>query len=141
MINLDMLSIDSSFHEENTTDKKPIHALMEAIVERALRDAMGTAYTETHVLRSARKWLHSNRKTKWSFMWIAEELPLSTRFIERIRNLIPRFSSQPLIRSGNDFVELPLSALKVKDPSRTPTFFRKVVQLEPQLMHSRRKRL
>lgn len=119
MVNHTTIDIAAGYFSEDDFKKRSIDNLMEAIVDRAVRDALGTAQTERDVLRTARQWIHSNSTKKWSLLWIAQELPLSSTFIARIRNLIPIFSSRPLVLEHSGFLKLPLSEDSILEIERT----------------------
>lgn len=94
-------TLDSEHYKQENYDGRCIVNLMEAVVERAIRDAIGTAYTERENIRDARKWLHSNDDCAWSFLWMAKELKLTSKFINRIRSKIPESSTLPLAHAYN----------------------------------------
>lgn len=96
--------IDTEWDKEEPYEKRCIHNLLEAILERAWRDALGTAEIDSSVLIEARQWFHNTKMDEWSFLWVAEELLLTSTIIKRIRSLIPQYSRQPLIRSDSGFV-------------------------------------
>lgn len=96
--------IDNDGHVEEPYSRKCIHNMLEAVLERAWRDALGTSDVKSHTLAEAREWFHNKGTKEWTFLWIAEELQLTSTIIKRIRNLIPLYSRQRLVRSGNGFV-------------------------------------
>lgn len=114
--------------------------LLTAIMERAVRDGIGTAWTEKVVLKEARCWIHSNEEQEWSFLWVVNELLLSSKFVHRIRRLIPRYSVLPLIRSYSDVEELSLYGLVALAPSHIANGTGTTVLADHPLMHSKRKR-
>lgn len=59
----------------------PEHALMEAIIERAVRDSQGNGCHR----RSAIEFLYDKSFHDWGFMWMARELRLSDKCIYKLR--------------------------------------------------------
>lgn len=133
-----------SFDEDDTDldyDKRCINGLLEAIVERALRDALGNTHIDRHVMMEARQWLHSKETKFWAFLWIVDELQLSSNFVKRVRNLIPQHTSLPLVRTHNGFQVQVLIDPRVTNVLHRPIVLCKVGRPALLLSQSRRKRL
>ena len=63
------------------------HKMLIAIIIRAVTDST-LETVEQCTYRDARRWIHSNNKSSWSFLWVCEHLGVSTTLIKRIRRYI-----------------------------------------------------
>jgi hypothetical protein len=79
--------------EERIDTDTPEHALLEAVLQRAVGDLRETSFTDQSDLRTARNWLTSKSKEPWSFLWICDHLELSNSFRKRLYMLA--YSSSP----------------------------------------------
>lgn len=81
--------------------------LLEAIVERGIRDAIGAVYTEKYIVQTAREWILDDAKEDLTFLGICEELSITDRFINKIRAVIRPFVEQLPILIDNDLSTYP----------------------------------
>lgn len=88
--------------EINDCTRQGLDNLLEAFMERGVRDALGVSQIDPHDLSTARVWLHSDSLEPWSFLWAVKELNLSCKFVKRLRSLIPRYSTQRLTHADID---------------------------------------
>lgn len=61
----------------------PEERLFIAIIQRAVLDANLPSYEEFRL--SAKRWLFSEKKDEWTFVWLSEQLGLSSNCIKLIR--------------------------------------------------------
>lgn len=140
MAKRDRAMLNISFeNDEFDYERRCVNSLLEAVLERAVRDAKGNASLRQHDIRDAREWFYSKDMDEFSFLWIAETLQLSSKFIEQIHSHIPQYSLPPSV--------LPDTVLEVHVskrrrgliPSRIPNELRIVYQLGQQQRHLKRK--
>lgn len=111
------LTIDAD--SEHPPEKVAIDNLMVAMLERVIRDALGSKYIQQEIKRDARQYVHSKSEEEWSFNWIAQHLALSAKFIKRIRSTVPRSSARLGVLSYNAQIKLLLNGESGSDPSHT----------------------
>lgn len=93
--------------EEPEIPENPEHNLIEAIVERGIRDAVGTQYTDHHWIVDAQVWILSESEEDWSFKWSCKELQLSSKFIKRAILLTLRYRKENAPLQNTEFLTLP----------------------------------
>ncbi len=69
--------------EDDFTKLTAEESLLVAIVERAVRDTNLPSYEKFR--DDARRWLRSDSCEEWTFLWICNQLMLSTTCIKRLR--------------------------------------------------------
>lgn len=85
----------------------PEHRLMEAIIERAVRDALGVESLSQHDKDCAKDWLWSNSKLEWTFLFLCDELKISYKFVNKVRSLFPGWPEQRQAQRHSDFLKTP----------------------------------
>lgn len=121
-------------------DRRCLNNLLEAVLERAIRDALGNSSITQHTIREAREWFYAKDTEEWSFLWIVEALQLSSKFIAQIHNRIPRYLTPPSVPSDSVCV-VPLSKnRRGLIPSRIPNELRIIYQPAIRQKSVRRKR-
>jgi hypothetical protein len=69
----------------------PEHALLFAILERAILDYVGPAKTPAHFRRDAEMFFHCKDDVPWSFIWISRHVPYDAEwFRETIMRYVNR---------------------------------------------------
>lgn len=59
-----------------------VHALLAAMLERAIRDAVPLGSVERQHIREARQWFNSDSKSPFGFFWTCEELAICPEFVQ-----------------------------------------------------------
>lgn len=94
------------FHE-NLFEETDRTRLLEAVMERGIRDAIGLTSAGSHLIQKAREWILDESKNDLTFLGICEELSITDRFIRRIRDVIRPFVGHLPILVDNDLSVYP----------------------------------
>lgn len=66
----------------------PEHNLLQAVLERAIREASGIVIVERPIFTEAFIWVFSDEIEPWTFRWICNELDFSEKTIELFRSRV-----------------------------------------------------
>lgn len=83
------------YKSDNIIERPPTpeEELITAIIDRAIRDAMGGAkagssFPPYHIAREAKAWLRSQSVEPWTYHWCRERIGLSEEFHQRLRKIV-----------------------------------------------------
>lgn len=95
---------DLDYFEQRDPNRHPYEEMLTQIIERTIRDALGVTGNGTFGQRAACAWIHSENLEEFSFLDIVDELKISSTFVRRVRDLVPRFPKSLITHGRNGFL-------------------------------------